>query len=90
MRTIWYFDYFSDFKVNPNVPFSLFLRHTTYYVVNIFQDDRADDVPSSFYGVSFPWEFAGFFYQREVFLAVISWKGGGRFRDPVEIAFQRR
>ena len=41
-------------------------------------------------GSHFSGELAGFCCRRVVFLAVISWRGGGRFRDPVEVAFQRR
>ena len=49
-----------------------------------------DDALSSFYGISFFWGAWGFCCQRVVSLAVISWRGGGRFIDPVEVAFQRR
>ena len=39
-------------------------------------------------GPHFSGELAGFCCRRLVFLAVISWRGGGLVRDPVEAAFQ--
>ena len=41
-------------------------------------------------GPYFPGKLAGFCCRRVVFLAVISWRGGGRVKDPVEAAFQGR
>ena len=38
-------------------------------------------------GSHFPGKLAGFCCRRVVFLAVISGRGGGRVRDPVEAAF---
>ena len=41
-------------------------------------------------GPHFPGKFVGFCCRRVVFLVLISGRGGGRVRDPVEAAFQWR
>ena len=49
-----------------------------------------DDALSSSFGALFFWEACGVLLGKVVFLAVISWRGGGRVRDLVETAFQGR
>ena len=63
---------------------------TGWFQVSFQMHLDADDVPSSFYGVSFSLGACGVLLAEGGFLAVISWRGGSRLRDPVQISFQRR
>ena len=68
------------------------LKHSSSIWVAGWFQARLDDelffpLPT---GPHFSGELGGFCCRRVVFLAVISWRGGGRVRDPVEKAFQVR